>query len=70
MAVDLKNEDSTKYEVKVHDGPATTSTSIDGGTTRVGICSDCTIEVVGVGSVAASGDQVVLIKDGSLSVEG
>ena len=69
MAVDLKNEDSKSYEVKIHDGPAVTSSSIEGNTTRASICSECTIEVVGVGSVEASGDQVVVIKDGELSIE-
>ncbi len=70
MAVDLKNEDSRSYDVKIHDGPAVTSTSIDGNTTRVSICSDCTLEVVGAGSIQAAGDQVVLIKDGALSIQG
>ncbi len=69
FAVDLKNEDSSSYEIKIHDGPSTTSTSIDGNTTRVNICSDCKIEVVGVGTVEASGDKVVLIKNGELTVE-
>lgn len=69
FAVDLKNEDSSSYEIKIHDGPSTTSTSIEGNTTRVSICSDCTIEVVGVGTVEASGDAVVVIKNGELSVE-
>lgn len=69
FAVDLKNEDSSSYEIKIHDGPSTTSTSIEGNTTRVSICSDCKIEVVGVGTVEASGDKVVKIKNGELSVE-
>lgn len=69
MAVDLKNEDSKSYEIKIHDGPTVTSSSIDGGTTRAGICSECTIEVVGVGTIEASGDQVVVIKDGELSIQ-
>lgn len=69
MAVDLKNEDSQSYNIKIHDGPSTTSSSIDGNTTRVSICSDCTIEVEGVGSIEASGDQVVVIKDGALSIQ-
>lgn len=68
-AVDLKNEDSSSYELKIHDGPTTTHSSIDGNTTRTSICSDCKIEVVGVGTIEASGDDVVIIKDGKLSVE-
>lgn len=69
LAVDLKNEDSQSYDLKIHDGPATTHSSIEGNTTRTSICSDCTIEVVGVGSIQASGDAVVVIKDGQLSIE-
>lgn len=68
-AVDLKNEDSTTYQLKIHDGPAVTDSSIEGGTTKASICSDCTIEVVGVGEIQASGDQVVIIRDGQLVAE-
>ena len=66
-AVDLKNEDSKKYDVKVEVGASTTSTSIEGNTTKVSICSDCKITVVGVGTVEASGSDVVVIKNGELS---
>lgn len=69
FAVDLKNEDSTTYELKIHDGPSTTHSSIEGNTTRSSICSDCKIEVVGVGMVEASGSQTVIIRNGELIVE-
>jgi hypothetical protein len=68
-AVDLKNQDSSSYDIKIHDGPTTTSSTIEGNTTRVSICSDCKIEVVGVGEIEASGDVVVVIKDGKLAKE-
>ncbi len=66
-AVDLKNEDSKKYDVKVEEGAATTSTSIEGNTTKASICSECKITVVGVGTVEASGSDVLVIKNGELS---
>lgn len=66
-AVDLKNEDAKKYDVKVEVGASTTSTSIEGNTTKVSICSECTITVVGVGTVEASGSDVVVIRNGELS---
>lgn len=66
-AVDLKNEDSSKYEVKIHSGASTTSTSIEGNTTQSNVCSECEIEVVGVGTIKASGSEVVVIKDGKLT---
>lgn len=68
-AVDLKNEDSKTYEVKVHEGAATTNTSISGNTTKYSITSDGKIEVVGVGAIQAQGDTVVVIKDGAISIE-
>jgi hypothetical protein len=66
-AVDLKNADSTRYEVKISSGAMTTSTSIDGNTTQSNVCSDCEIEVVGVGRIKASGSETIIIKDGKLS---
>jgi len=68
FAVDLVNKDSRKYEVKIHD-VGTTHSSIEGNTTKVSICSDCEIEVVGVGSMKASGSEKIIIKDGQLSKE-
>ncbi len=68
FAVDLVNKDSKKYEVKIHDA-GTTHSSIEGNTTKTSVCSDCEIEVVGVGKVKASGSEKVVIKDGKLSKE-
>lgn len=65
-AVDLVNKDSKTYKVKIHDGPATTNSSISGSTTQSSVCSDCEIEVVGVGSVKASGSTTVIIENGAL----
>jgi hypothetical protein len=69
LAVDLVNKDGKKYEVKIHSGASTTNSSIEGGTTKLSICSDCKIEVVGVGEVDAEGSDKVIIKDGSLTKE-
>lgn len=68
MAVDLKNEDSVEYKVIIKDGPTETQSSIAGNTTRASICTDCTLVIEGVGEIAASGDQVVVIKDGAVSI--
>jgi hypothetical protein len=65
--VDLKNADGSRYEVKISSGAMTTNTSIDGNTTQSNVCSDCEIEVVGVGKIKASGSETILIKDGKLS---
>lgn len=68
LAVDLVNKDSQSYDVKIH-SVGTTHTSISGSTTRISICSDCEIEVVNVGKVQASGDEKVVIENGSLKKE-
>lgn len=67
-AVDLVNKDSKKYDVKISD-VGTTHSSIEGNTTKSGICSDCEIEVVGVGTMRASGDEKIIIENGSLKKE-
>ena len=65
--VDLKNEDGKRYEVKIHSGSSTLNTWIDGNTLQSSVCSDCLIEVVGVGTVKAKGSVTVVIKDGKLA---
>jgi hypothetical protein len=67
FAVDLKNEDSRRYEVKIYEGAGTLNTWIDGNTTSPSICSDCEIEVVGVGRIKVKGSEIVVIKDGKLT---
>lgn len=66
-AGDLRNEDGRRYEVKVHEGATTRNTWIDGNSTALGICSNCEIEVVGVGRVKISGQERAVIKKGRLS---
>lgn len=69
FAVDLVNKDSKKYDVKIHSGASTTSSSIESNTTMMSVCSECKIEVVGVGEMEASGSDKVIIKDGKLDKE-
>lgn len=66
-AVDLKNADATRYEVKITSGAMTTSTSIDGNTTQANVCGDCEIEVVGIGKIRASGSETIVIRDGKIT---
>ena len=65
-AADLRNEDSKRYEVKVHDGGTTRNTWIDANTTIASICSSCEVEVVGVGRIRLSGSEKASIKNGKL----
>ena len=69
LAVDIQNKDSKKYDLKIESGASTTSTSIEGNTTKANACTECSVEVVGAGKVDAKGDDVVLIKDGAVTVE-
>ncbi len=68
-AVSLQNKDSSSYDIKVKSSSSTMTSSINGGVVKNNICSSCTIEVDGVGSVDASGSDKVVIKDGKLTVK-
>jgi hypothetical protein len=63
---DLRNEDGKRYEVKIHSRSTTTNTYIDANTTALSICSDCEIEVVGVGKIRIKGSERAVIKSGKL----
>ena len=65
-AGDLRNEDGRRYEVKVYEGSTTRNTWIDGNSTTLSICSNCEIEVVGVGKIKISGAERAVIKNGKL----
>ncbi len=67
LPVDLKNEDDRRYKVKIHNGNTTLNSWIDSNTRQLSVCSDCVIEVVGVGTVKVKGSVTVVIKDGKLS---
>jgi hypothetical protein len=67
-AVDLRNEDTDLYRINISRSDASTAkTSIDGSSTQANVCSDCEIEVVGVGKIQVKGSEVAVIKDGKLS---
>ena len=65
-AGDLRNEDGRRYEVKIHESSTTRNTWIDGNSTTLSICSNCEIEVVGVGRIRISGAERAVIKNGKL----
>jgi hypothetical protein len=67
FAVDLSNEDSVTYNIQVEESSTVTNASISPNTTVNGICSSCTIHVEGVGRIAASGSDRVVIRGGQIS---
>lgn len=69
-AADLVNRDDTAHVLRLHDGPTTIHTSIEGNTTRISVCSSCVIEVEGIGEIEVlPGTARVVIEDGVLRVE-
>lgn len=66
-AGDLRNEDGKRYEVKVHESSTTRNTWIDGNSSVQSICSNCEIEVVGIGRIRISGSERAVIKNGKLT---
>jgi hypothetical protein len=67
LTADLRNEDGNRYEVRVHEGSTTRNTWIDGNSTSASICSDCEIEVVGVGRMKIKGSERLVIRNGRLA---
>ncbi len=71
-ATSLINKDSRGYDIAVSSssGGGTNRTSINGGTTKSGICSSlaatCTIVVEGVGEIEVPGSSNVIIRNGEL----
>ena len=68
LAVDLVNRDSGGYEIEVTSSNGASSTSIGAASVRRNVCSsNCQIVVRGIGSIQASGNDIVIIEGGSLS---
>ncbi|MEZ5666367.1 MAG: hypothetical protein R3F55_02830 [Alphaproteobacteria bacterium] len=69
-AADLENRDDVGYDVRLHSGASTTHSSIGGHTTQLSVCSDCTVEVVGIGEVAVDASvDAVIIENGAIRTE-
>ena len=66
--MDLNNNDSKTYQVKIRSGASTTNSSIGSKSIQKSVCSSCEIEVVGAGSAKVSGNVTVVISGGRLSV--
>ncbi|MEL6235069.1 MAG: hypothetical protein AAFR46_11730 [Pseudomonadota bacterium] len=72
-ATSLINKDSERYDIAVNSGGGTMRTTINGKTTKSGVCpssaSSCKIEVEGVGEIEVSGSEDVIIEDGELEAD-
>ena len=73
FAANLKNQDSTRYEIKIIETSTTTNSWIDGNTTIESMCGECEIQLVGndsdSGKIKVGRNDVIVIKDGKLSKE-
>lgn len=69
-AIELSNEDSKTYQIKVQEGSTTTNTSINGNSTRMTICNGkCKIEIVDGPTIDVTGASTVRIKDGKFEIK-
>lgn len=67
-AVEIENEDESTYEVTVTEGNDSNSFTLGPGMRERDLCEEkCTISVQGRGQIEAQEDDVVVIREGSLS---
>ena len=67
-AIDLRNEDETPYRVTVRSSAMSRDIELRGLTLSLVVCvGECTFEVPGLGSVRASRNDVVTIKDAKIT---
>ena len=68
QAIDLRNEDEAPHAVKVISSSMTRDLALRGLTLSLIVCvGECTFEVEGIGSVRASRNDIVTIKDGRIT---
>lgn len=68
LAVDLKNSDGQSYQVKITEGGTTRDVSIEAGATLSNVCSNCQIDIDGIGSINAQGADLITIENGKLTL--
>jgi hypothetical protein len=68
LAVNLTNKDSQAYQVKITEGSNTREVSIESGATLSNVCSNCQIDINGIGSINAQGADVIIIENGKLTL--
>lgn len=68
-AIDLRNEDDKNYRVTVTSTAMTRDLDVKSLTLSLIVCvGQCTFEVPGIGSVRATNDATVTIRDGHLTM--
>ena len=68
-AIDLRNEDDQNYRVTVTSTAMTRDLDVKSLTLSLIVCvGQCTFEVPGIGSVRATNDATVTIRDGHLTM--
>ncbi|MCP5370918.1 MAG: hypothetical protein H6907_04225 [Hyphomicrobiales bacterium] len=69
-AVEIVNEDNTDYALTVDDGDAVTNVLVQAGGSLQLQCKKCLVGRDGEAAVEAVDDEVVVIREGKLSVGG
>lgn len=67
-AVDVQNEDKTPIEITISDEQGTDKMLVEPGESIADICEKCTV-TIGANTVTAAGDEVVVVRDGKISVQ-
>jgi len=70
QAVDVLNEDGRDYDVVVVENGVESAFTLFSGGSEEDVCTTCTIEIEGIGSIEASGKETVVISGGKLVKKG
>ena len=69
QAIDLVNEDGANHKVRITSSTMSREIDLKSMTLSLVVCvGECTFEVAGVGRVKASKNDVVIIRDGKVSI--
>lgn len=69
LAVDLKNEDSVQHTVKITEQTGTREETLEPNEEKTVCAGACQLDVENIGSINATGTEVITIKEGSLNFE-
>jgi len=69
LAVDLKNYDQNSYRVVYNEAGTMRSKVVTPGQTLSGICTECDVHIIGVGTIHAVGRDYVVIENRNARIE-
>ncbi|MBW0432721.1 hypothetical protein [Leptospira yasudae] len=69
FAVDIENRDKSPYRIQYDDAGTKHNEIINPGKKMSSICGECSVLVIGVGSIQGAGSDKIIIKNGAVSIE-